>query len=617
MPRHAVERKAQHLRKWLETITELAQEADTFIDACDYDIEGSIIGYTILKYACNNKETIAKRMKYSTLTEEELQKSYPQLLPHLDFSLIEAGLARHEIDWLYGINLSRALTSAAKKATGKYTTLSAGRVQAPTLKFLVAREKAIKTFVPFPYWTIKAKIKIDNSILEATHEKKKIETKTEADAILEACRGKEGTIDRIDVRKFQQPPPTPFDLGSLQNEAYRLFGYTPMRTTKIAQHLYLDALISYPRTSSQKLPVDINYRTILKALGNIPQYNKPSLELLTKPILRAHEGNKEDPAHPAIYPTGKKPARLLDHSERSVYDLVVRRFMSTLAEPATLQTLNIRINVNGQHFNLFRKQTPMKGWLRYYEPYSKTSETPLPPMQEGQTIKVKEVIKEDKFTTPPSRYNPGSLLKKMEKAGIGTKSTRADIIQILQDRKYVQGESLTPTDLGFEITETLQKYCPTATSTALTKNLEEKINAIQSNTETKENAVRNAIKILKPAIDSLKQKEEIVGERLAETIRKAQSKEKTLGTCPDCKTGELIVIHSRKSGKRFIGCTNYFNRTCKTSYPLPQKGTLKITHKKCRACGWPTVQTRIGQRSPWTVCFNPTCPTKKQRKNNT
>ena len=153
VPRYLAERGASKIRVWLKVIAKLAGDAGDFVDACDFDIEGSIIGYCILKYACGSKEENAKRMKYSTLTTEELQESYDHLLPHLDFALVEAGLTRHEVDWLYGINLSRALTTAAKNSSGQYATISTGRVQGPTLKFLEEREKTIKSFVPTPYWT--------------------------------------------------------------------------------------------------------------------------------------------------------------------------------------------------------------------------------------------------------------------------------------------------------------------------------------------------------------------------------------------------------------------------------------------------------------------------------
>ena len=133
-------------------------------------------------------------------------------------------------------------------------------------------------------------------------------------------------------------PPFPFDLGSLQSEAYRFFGYTPMRTLNIAQRLYLDALISYPRTSSQKLPPDIGYEKILKDLAKNREYTKLAGELLAKPELKPTEGKKQDSAHPAIYPTGKLATKSpLVGIEKNVYNLVVRRFMAAFGEAAVLQ----------------------------------------------------------------------------------------------------------------------------------------------------------------------------------------------------------------------------------------------------------------------------------------
>jgi DNA topoisomerase-1 len=314
----------------LSSISKLAKDADSYVDACDYDIEGSIIGYSIMKYACRDKERLAKRMKYSTLTEEELEKSYAELLPSLDFGQIEAGKTRHEVDWLYGINLSRALTLAAKSVSGRYETLSTGRVQGPALMFLAAREVAIKCFVPTPYWKMKAQVKLGDRIFEALYEKT-VATKTEAEKLYNECLLKTGKIEKIITTQLLQMPPSPFDLGTLQIEAYRLFGYTPKYTLDIAQRLYLDALISYPRTSSQKLPQTIDYRAILRSLNRLLRYRSLSAELLAMPSLKPREGVKDDSAHPAIYPTGIQPGRHLTVSEEKILDLVIRRFMAASA----------------------------------------------------------------------------------------------------------------------------------------------------------------------------------------------------------------------------------------------------------------------------------------------
>ncbi len=612
VPRYLAERGAARIRPWLKVISKLAENADMFIDACDYDIEGSIIGYSILKYACGDKENAAQRMKYSTLTKEEIEKSYAEPLSSLDFALIEAGLTRHEVDWLYGINLSRALTTAAKNCSGKYATLSTGRVQGPTLKFLETRERSIKCFVPTPYWSIKAEVKIGGAVFEAEYERKSIETRADADAIIDSCKGRDGEVETVEMKEFQQAPPLPFDLGSLQGEAYRLFMYTPMRTSTIAQRLYLDALISYPRTSSQKLPPAIGYQTILKKLGRLSEYRKEASELLAKPELKPTEGKKQDPAHPAVYPTGNLPERALYSTERNIWDLVVRRFMAVFGEPAVLQSVKVTISINGNRFQLSGRQTLEEGWLRFYKPYVKSEDTVLPPMQEGQKISVKQVVLEDKFTAPPPRYNPSSLLRKMEKEEIGTKATRAGIIQTLHDRKYIREEKIVVTDLGFEVVDVLKKHCPAVVSIELTRKLEEKMNDIQQRKETRENVLHDAIELLNPVTEKLKENEQLIGARLSQAIMKAKLEERIIGACPICKNGKLVILRSKKTGKRFIGCTNYFEGICKTSFPLPQKGLAKPSGNACKSCGWLTVRIWMKGKRPWNLCLNPECPAKNK-----
>ncbi len=613
-PRHLAERGAKHIQTWIEVIAKLADGADEFIAACDYDLEGSLIGYCVLKYACKNKENIAKRMKFSTLTKSELEKAYEELLPNLDFGLIEAGKTRHEVDWLYGINLSRALTLAAKRWSGRYTTLSTGRVQGPTLRFLVEREKGIRCFVPTPFWNIKAEVEVKRSVYEAEYEKRRIETQAEADAVVHACSGKSGEVKRVEVKKFRQMPPVPFDVGSLQAEAYRLFGYTPRGTLNIAERLYLEALISYPRTSSQKLPPVIDYRAIITSLSRNRKFRKSALELLKKTELKPNEGKKSDPAHPAVYPTGNLPERPLSVPEKKIFNLVVRRFMAVFGEPAVKQSAKLTVDVNDHTFYLRGKQILKAGWMSLYKPYVKTEEVILPQIKEGESVRLRRVIREDKFINPPSRYNPSSLLKKMEEEGIGTKATRADIMETLYNRNYILEKRIFVTGLGFDVTEVLNEYCPSVISVELTRELERRMEQIQSREENRENVLTTAVDQLKPLLEEFKTQETAIGEALSNAIKKARLEERTIGKCPHCGTGKLTIIYSRKTGKRFIGCTNYFKNLCETSFPLPQRGTVKPERKDCRSCGWPLLQVRMKGRRPWRLCFNPDCPLKKERK---
>jgi len=614
VPKYAAERKAQQTKTWLKAISELADGASTFINGCDYDIEGSLIGYTVLKYACNNAEKHAKRMKFSTLTKKELEEAYNNVMPHLDFSLAEAGQTRHEVDWLYGINLSRALTLAANNWSKKYATLSTGRVQGPTLKFLVEREKEIQTFVPTPFWEIKATAEINGAIYEVEFERERIERKIEADEIVKACVGKTALVKDVEVRTFKQTPPVPFDIGALQAEAYRLFGFTPSRTLGIAERLYLAALISYPRTSSQKIPPTIGYREIFASLKRNPEYQSLASDLLARKTLKPNEGEKEDSAHPAVYPTGNLPERILDVSEKKIFDLIVKRFMAVFVDPAVKQGVKVTIGVNGYTFFLHGRRTLEEGWLKFYQPYSKSDEVSLPRLEKDQKIIIKAVAREDKFTQPPSRYNPSSLLKLMEEQGIGTKATRAEIMDTLYDRRYIRDERIVVTELGFNVTEILESVCPAVISVELTRELESKMEKIETEIEIRENVLAEAVGYLKPILENLKMNEKNIGQRLSEAIRQSRLEERVLGNCPVCKTGKLLIIRSKKTGKQFVGCTNYRVGLCKASAPLPQFATVKPTGKVCSTCQWPIAKIQARSRRPWNLCIHPKCPAKEERK---
>jgi len=610
LPKYEVERTAKQSRAWIDTISNLSKEANDFVLATDYDIEGATLGYTILRYACGGVENEAKRMKFSTLTNEELRESYEKLLPHIEFPIVEAGLCRHFVDAIYGINLSRAMTVAAKRWSKRYATLSTGRVQGPTLNFLVEREKEINSFVPTPFWTIKAMVRIGNSACEAEYEEEVIETIDEANAIVRGCDGRKGKVVDVEVKRFQQAPPTPFDLGTLQSEAYSFFKYPPRRTGDIAERLYLDALISYPRTSSQKLPPSIDYDGILKSLSRESRYRMLAMELLHRQALKPNEGKKDDPAHPAVYPTGKLPERPLSDSERKIWDLVVRRFMATFGDVAIRQSVKVVLDVNGYHFFMRGRQILQEGWMRFYSPYVRSEEVILPHMDEGQEVEITEVVRQDRFTSPPPRHNPSSLLKKMEEVEIGTKATRADIIETLYKRGYVTDERIIVTDLGFDVVSILSKYSPEIISVSFTRDLERRMEEIQSGNERMQKVIEHAVAELRPILEELKKREEEVGQELSEAVSKARMQERVVGSCPSCGTGKLMILYSKRTGKRFLGCTNYFKGICKTSFPLPQSGTLKSARRNCTRCGWPIVQVKSMVRRPWSLCFNPNCPSK-------
>ena len=293
----------------IKTMALLSQKATRFVHACDYDQEGEVIGYNILQYACNNKYENSLRVKFSTLTDDEIRNSFDNLLKPSK-GLAEAGRSRHMIDFIYGVNLSRALTQSFKVSNDgkRYCNLSIGRVQGPTLAFVVDKEMEIRKHVPEPYWTISGEFEKNRHIIKAHYYPQKISALTQATSIVNVCTKQDGRITKIEKQKVTLRAPTPFNLGDLQKEAYRVFRFSLSYTLSIAEKLYLAALISYPRTSSQKLPTSINYNKIISNLSKIGYpYTNLAATLLARDHLSPNEGSKTDPAHPAIYPTGEKP----------------------------------------------------------------------------------------------------------------------------------------------------------------------------------------------------------------------------------------------------------------------------------------------------------------------
>jgi len=1113
VPTYEVDRRAARTRAFVEAIGELAKGADEFISACDFDIEGSVIAANVFRHLCGEGSLErAKRMKFSTLTTQELRRAYEELMPRLDFELIDTGIARHVLDWYWGMNTSKALSAAAEAAHKRFAKLSAGRVQSPTLKILAEREREIKAFKPEPFWVVSLLLELDGKEVVAEHVTPRFFDKAEAERALEACKDKPARVAAIQTRQYHRPPPVPFDLGLLQSEAYRCFGYTPMRTQQIAQALYQAALISYPRTSSQKLPATINYAEIIEQLGELSkQYKRLVDELLAAPELKPNEGKKcvvgetlvilsdgeilpikelvekhnrtelvglkndfstihseildrflvsgkrelmsitlqtndeilvtpdhpvlvleekpqwidagnvrkgmllavperinvkrkssasnileildtfpekeqrrilldlgeirevikrnvrlrsiakrliretdfkyntvrsylqrgkipysiikfllregfvhredlkkhikgytwagaggnkiiklpfsltpeflyftglimadghntgrevqiynseglgnifrrccsslglkvknygshlsaaskllceildklcvfkgkkarkldfpnlilkqpealvlafiagyfdgdgsalitnrtpvigigsksklflkklklalltfgissrlhsnavriysddtrvfhetvgkfvlvkkreldscakmenirssktvllssqnikqklnerglgirdltakigriryttrsgyngyysftkdklseanlilQDPllealskgdvawkavkriirkkcikplydlttscknfigngvilhncdaAHPSIYPTGEKPEKLIGPQQK-LYDLIVRRFFSVFGKPALAESIRVELNVGGQPFFIRGRRILDEGWLTYYGPYGATEEILLPQMSEGQMLQVKEVKFEEKETQPPPRYNPASIVKKMEEVGIGTKATRAPILQNIFERGYVFGNQITVTDLGMGVVDALGKYCNEILSEELTSHFEREMEAIQEGKRSKEEVVREARTYLTAILEKFRRHQLEIGKGLGEALARTRLIQRTLGPCK-CG-GELRVIVSRKTRKRFAGCSNYPEK-CRTTYPLPQAGFIIAMGKQCEQCGTPMIQVNRPGARPYRMCIDPKCPSKAE-----
>jgi DNA topoisomerase-1 len=609
VPTYKVDKKAARTEPFIEAIKELSKGADEFISATDYDTEGAVIGYNVLRFLCGEDSIErAKRMKFSTLTAQDLRRAYENLSPRLDFELIDSGIARHVLDWYWGINVSKAMSAAVESAQQRFAKLSAGRVQTPTLRILAEREQEIRAFRPEPFWIISLLFEFDGQEVVAEHVTPRFFDKKEAEKVRDACEGKKAKVSAIQTRKYQQQPPIPFDLGALQAEAYRCFGYTPMRTQQIAQQLYDAAYISYPRTSNQKFPPTIDLLAILKHLRSNPRYKKLVDKLFEQGELRPTEGSKTDPAHPPIHPTGERPTRLSGPQQR-LYDLIVRRFLSIFGRPALKESIKVELDVNGQRFYLRGRNILDEGWLEYYAPFVHRDEVDLPKLIEDQELVPKELRFEEKETQPPPRYNPASIIKAMEEKNLGTKATRAPILQTLYERGYIFGNQIVVTDIGMEVVNSLSKHCPEIVSEDLTAHFESEMEKIQEGKRSKDEVIAEAREKLDEILRKFKEKQEDIGKDLGDAYAETKRKQRVLGTCAKCG-GELRVIVSRATHKRFVGCSNYPN--CKNAFPLPQTGFIIPLDKKCEHCGAPMIQVNRAGMRPYKMCLEPKCKSKEE-----
>ncbi|MFA4946042.1 MAG: DNA topoisomerase I [Candidatus Micrarchaeia archaeon] len=598
-PSFEISKGSEFTEKYWRALKTLAEKADEVVNACDYDLEGSLIGWNLARFLAPGKKL--KRMKFSFLTRDELARAYGKMsAPDLNNAL--AGEARHKLDWIYGINLSRALM-ASLRAAGTFRVMSIGRVQGPALSIIAERENEIAAFKPEPYWQILAFYPFEGAFVEFLHEQDKFWKKTEADAAFARCNEK-GRVDVVARGKVKQNPPFPYDLTTLQLDAYRCFGFAPARTLSIAQSLYEAAVISYPRTSSQKLPVELGLDKIIRSLAGNPQYSALAGKLITAKRFKPSEGKKEDPAHPAVFPTGEKPSKL-SLEEAKLYDLITKRFLACFAEPALKESLRVELLLGSERFKATGSTVIEKGWLEFFGEYVEHEDRRLPAFKEGEAVRVDEIKLLEKETTPPKRFTPASIIKELEKRGLGTKATRSQILQTLYDRGYVADQkSITATAFGLAVHNALSKECPEITSEELTREIESELELVQSGEKDAALVFEHGKRDLEKILADFKLKEASVGAKLLEGLKEARKEASVLGAC---KCGGNLVLRKSRYGL-FVGCEKY--PACKQVYPLPKGAAIVPLNKACEKCGTPIVNVRRKGKRPFNMCLDTHCETK-------
>ncbi len=601
-PSDRADRKPSGGSRRIAAIGRLATSADRVVNACDNDPEGETIGFNVLRYACHGRETDALRAQFSTLTDADLVRAFEKLGRERG-GLAMAGRARHFVDFAWGVNLSRALYHTVANEDRR-RGVSIGRVQGPTLGFLAERERQIREFISLPYWHVDVLLESQAGQIVAKYERGRFREKSQATKVRDDCEGKYGVVAKVKEGTASVKPPPAFNLGDLQSEAYKRLGLSPSATAQAAQKLYLAALISYPRTDSQRLPRSIGYYAILRSLSGAPRYARPASEALRRhssPV----QGAKSDPAHPAIYPTGGRYRGRLRGREAAILDLVTSRFLAAFGQPTVFEVVSTRIDCEGHSFTVDSREVLSSGWMEGSKESSQGYGAPR--LAEGQRVEILEVRVHETRDQKPPRYNQGTLLARMESESIGTKSTRADIISTLVSRGYATEGNMVLRELGFSVVENMKRHAPEILETRMTREIEGRLEGIADlsagSTEERE-MLRDAVRSISSQIMAIG----FVGTEpraVKQVVARIPPRTLVLARCPSCKVGELRVVRSRKSGKRFVGCSNYENG-CRASAPLPQKGRVLPTAVNCAHCSWPIVL--VIRRSRWRLCVNMSCP---------
>lgn len=591
----------------IRSLKNLAKKADSICIATDFDREGELIGSDALSCIKEvNDWAPVSRARYSAFTKEEINHAFTNLVD-LDENLAAAGESRQDIDLIWGAALTRYLTLV--KFAGYGNVRSSGRVQTPTLALIVARERERLAFVPEDYWVIKGHFGEGADEFEAPHATARFKSEDAAKLAMAHVEGAtDARIAAIEKKKRTVRPPAPFNTTSLMAAA-AAEGLSPARTMRIAESLYMDGYISYPRVDNTVYPSSLNLAEVVRTISGNPAYAPYCNELLAKGKLTATRGNKEETDHPPIYPTAKATPDDLGAAEYKLYNLVARRFLATLSEAAIVEGTKVTIDVPGtgegarEQFAA-RGDVTVKAGFRAIYPYGVKKDDQLPQLDEGQVIVFRGATCEKKQTEPPARYSQGKLIQEMEKLGLGTKSTRHSIIQRLYDVKYIMNDPIEPSQLGMAVVDALDTYVPHITHPEMTAELEDEMSNIAAGETTKAQVVMNSRDLLAAELSALLPVQEQVKEALADAV----AADAYVGTCPKCGK-DLQIRASSKTRSMFIGCAGWPD--CDVTYPLP-KGKIEVADEPCPTCGMPQVKVSAFRAKPRVQCIDPNCESNQE-----
>lgn len=576
--------------KIISALKKLGKNATKITIATDYDREGELIGAEALEIIQKiNPDVPFDRVHYSAITPKAINEAFENPVS-VDFNLVDAGHSRQVIDLIWGAALTRYVSISAGRLGKMF--LSVGRVQSPTLALIVDREKERDVFIPKPYWEIFATLSDKNTETFLTrHKTTRFWDKQEADCVLAKLSiGNNAVVSGVVKSKKIDKVPTPFNTTEFIGAASSI-GLSASNSMRIAEILYTSGFISYPRTDNTVYPESVDLRAQIE-LFKASSFKQYAEQLLKKKKLVPTRGKKETTDHPPIFPASLAKKSELKEDEWKVYELIVRRFFATFADPAEWETMRVKFDINGEEFKVNGARLIVPGW-RWYYPYNAPEDRLLPMLHEGDILTVDRIEMIDKETNPPSRYGQGRLIRIMDELGLGTKATRHDILSKLYSRAYVHGNPLIPTKTAYAVVEALEEYASTITKSDMTSKLEEDMDRIADGS-IKENDV---IKESRDMLDSVFSELEMNKDEISESLRTGLREDKVVGTCQKC--GSQLMVRRSKRGSRFIGCEGYPD--CNFSLPLPKSGQVIVTDKLCEEHGLYHIRIITPGRRPWNL----------------
>ncbi len=602
-PKYVIPTKA---RKTINLLRKEVEKTEITILATDEDREGEAIAWHLSQALNLNGQNPYQRIAFHEITKSAIEDALKNPRK-IDMALVNAQQARRILDRIVGYKLSPFLWKKLVRG------LSAGRVQSMAVRLVVDREREIENFIPQEYWEILALFQKNKNEFGALLVKKDsevipklgIKTKKEADQIIKNLKGAEYKIVSIEKKETRRNPLPPFTTSTLQQESWQRFRFPARLTMGIAQNLYERGFITYHRTDS----LNLSELSLFAAKKFITENH--GQEYWAGFLRKYKAKGKVQEAHEAIRPTypDKEPEKLkvkvkLDNNQFRLYDLIWRRFTASQMAQAIFDSTTIDIEAKNYTFRASGQTLKFDGFLKVYP--LKFKETELPLLEKNEILKLIELKPSQHFTQPPARFTEATLIKELEKNGIGRPSTYAPTLTTIQGRNYInknEEKRFQPTEIGIMVNDLLVEHFSEIVDIKFTARMEENLDKIAQGEEEWVKVLENFYNPFEKNL-STKEKE----------VPKKDLTEKTKRKCPKCKAS--LVIKMGRFGK-FYGCSKF--PECKHTEPFPPS-KLGIKCPKCKEGEMVERKTKRGKtfygcsRFPkcdfalWDKPIDKTCP---------